>query len=317
MADVLGFLGDIAFPTAMALMRQREAQQQAQQILGQQGQQYQQGMGQGMLQNIPGTGLLGGELTPQRMTQAGTKLLGVPGYENVGLNLLRQTMPNPSSYSPYYTPVQTSTGIYGFNARTGELNPMMGPGGKQLLPPSMDPYAQQMVSGAKSYGGETGKARATAQIGLPGILSQTSQTLDIINQAISHPGRETYTGMSGYLDPRNVFPGSDAWNYKILQRQLQGKTFMQAYQTLKGGGQITEIEGQKAQDAIARLDSSQSDSEYLKALNELKDIVQKGQERAVKQAYGQNADVGGILQQYGVNTGQTTNPSGWSITPVQ
>lgn len=97
-----------------------------------------------------------------------------------------------------------------------------------------------------------------------------SQVLDM---AIKHPGRETATGASGTIDPRNYLPGTDAKNFHVVLDQINGSAFMQAYQSLKGGGQITEVEGKKATDAIARMNTAQSDSEFLKALNEFKGIV--------------------------------------------
>lgn len=97
-----------------------------------------------------------------------------------------------------------------------------------------------------------------------------SQVLDM---AIKHPGRETATGLSGTLDPRNYTPGTDAKNFGVVLDQIKGSAFMQAYQSLKGGGQITEVEGKKATEAIARMNTAQSDGEFLKSLNEFKVIV--------------------------------------------
>jgi len=54
---------------------------------------------------------------------------------------------------------------------------------------------------------------------------------------------------------------------------------LQAFESLKGGGHITEIEGQKATQAIGRLDASQSPEDYRNALTELKGLLQLGMER--------------------------------------
>lgn len=104
-------------------------------------------------------------------------------------------------------------------------------------------------------------------------LQTVDASLSVLDKALTHPGRATATGMSGTIDPRNVIPGTDARDYRALADQIQGKAFLQAFETLKGGGQITEVEGKKATDAIARLDRAQSDAEYETALRELRGVM--------------------------------------------
>jgi hypothetical protein len=121
----------------------------------------------------------------------------------------------------------------------------------------------------KEIGTQTGKA----QVGLQEGLRQADQTIKELDELVTHPGRETGTGLSSKLDPRNYIPGTDAYNFAVRAKQLEGRAFLQAYETLKGTGQVTEIEGQKATQAIARMDRAQSDTEYLQALNDFKEVV--------------------------------------------
>jgi hypothetical protein len=100
-----------------------------------------------------------------------------------------------------------------------------------------------------------------------------------IGKALTHKGRETATGLSGSLDPRNYIPGTDAKNFRVLMDQIQGSAFLKAYESLKGGGAITQIEGEKAERAIARLNTAQSDDEFKSALIEFQDIVKAGRDR--------------------------------------
>ena len=65
-------------------------------------------------------------------------------------------------------------------------------------------------------------------------------------------------------------------NLMVKVNQIQGEAFLQAFATLKGGGQITEIEGRKATQAIARLDRIQDPEEFSKALFEFVEIVRRG-----------------------------------------
>jgi hypothetical protein len=103
--------------------------------------------------------------------------------------------------------------------------------------------------------------------------------IGVIDKALGHPGRETVTGLSGKLDPRNYIAGTDATNFKTVVDQIGGAAFLQAFESLKGGGQITEVEGKKATDAMARLNTAQSDAEFKESLNELRQIMAQGQAR--------------------------------------
>lgn len=103
--------------------------------------------------------------------------------------------------------------------------------------------------------------------------------LQVIDQALNHPGRETATGLSSMIDPRNRVPGTDATDFQVLLDQIGGAAFLQGFESLKGGGAITEVEGKKAEQAIARLNRSQSDAEFKKSLEELRSVVAAGQAR--------------------------------------
>ena len=129
------------------------------------------------------------------------------------------------------------------------------------------------------------RASATAQLG-------------VIDKALNHPGRETVTGMSGVLDPTNYMRGTDARDFQVVNDQLQGAAFLQAFESLKGGGQITEVEGKKATDAMARLNTAQSDNEYKTALEELRGIMASAQSR-----------LGGVPAQGGNLTNESNPPA--------
>jgi hypothetical protein len=70
----------------------------------------------------------------------------------------------------------------------------------------------------------------------------------------------------------------------VLLNQIGGKQFLEAFESLKGGGQITQIEGDKATQAIARMSRAQTEPEFRAAVKEFKDIVKIGMERAASKA---------------------------------
>ncbi len=65
---------------------------------------------------------------------------------------------------------------------------------------------------------------------------------------------------------------------------MKGRAFLQAYTTLRGGGQITEVEGKKAEDALARLNRSLSETEAKQALADFRDAVTVGMQKLREKA---------------------------------
>jgi len=63
---------------------------------------------------------------------------------------------------------------------------------------------------------------------------------------------------------------------------LENSVFLSAFQDLKGGGQITELEGEKAQRAIVNLSRVRSKKDFLQALQDYQDVIDSGAERAAK-----------------------------------
>lgn len=133
----------------------------------------------------------------------------------------------------------------------------------------------------------------------PAAIQQMQQTLTNINDLIGdtqvkdgkivygkqapHPGFESAVGISAA--PLSGFiPGTSTTDFKERMGQIKGQAFLQAFENLKGAGQITEIEGAKATAALNRMSLSQSEAEFIKAAREFEDNVTKGMELARKRA---------------------------------
>ena len=109
------------------------------------------------------------------------------------------------------------------------------------------------------------------------LAASASDSLALIDNVLNDPNLASVTGMIQGRLPARTQAQQDLL---IRIEQLQGQAFLQAFETLKGGGQITEREGQAAQAAIARLQRPQSEDAYRQALTELRAIVARGAERA-------------------------------------
>lgn len=94
-----------------------------------------------------------------------------------------------------------------------------------------------------------------------------------------HPGFTTVVGATMLPGARFV-PGTSAADFQARFDQIKGSAFLQAYETLKGGGQITNIEGEKGTAALNRMSIAQSEREFIQAAREFQEVVQKGLERA-------------------------------------
>ena len=134
------------------------------------------------------------------------------------------------------------------------------------------------------------KAAADARVNLPKAENQAQDALNLINSIGNDPGLSTVVGAPNPLQGRIPFignvVGSPAADFQAKLDQLGGKQFLEAFEALKGGGQITEVEGKKATSAIARMQTSQSEKAFKEALGELKGIVQRGVEGARSKAGG-------------------------------
>ena len=185
-------------------------------------------------------------------------------------------------------PQQSSQGYFQTD-KAGNVRMTVGPDGKPLMPVTLDAGGQGAVAQAKAYGTAQGKSQAENQQGFGQAEATANQILGVIDQAISHPGRGYATGASSMLP---ILPGTNAADFNAVLDQIKGQAFLQAFESLKGGGQITEVEGQKATQAIARLDRAQSEGEFVKSLQELRGIVSGGLERARRKAgpAGQQSD---------------------------
>ncbi len=122
------------------------------------------------------------------------------------------------------------------------------------------------------------------EMALPSTIAQANEALRQVGELRNHKGREGnawwHTKAGAYLPDASIPGNTDARDAVGLLNQSKGGAFLEAFKALKGGGQITEIEGKKATDAIARMDRSQSKAEFDKALTDYEGVIRLGIDRA-------------------------------------
>jgi hypothetical protein len=120
---------------------------------------------------------------------------------------------------------------------------------------------------------------------LPTAITQASDTLKLIDRMVGAPGgkskpHEGFSGAVGAGMGMRFIPGTSASDFQAMHEQVTGGAFLQAFNDLKGGGAITEKEGEKATAAITRMKLSTSEKEYIQAAREFQDVVRRGIETA-------------------------------------
>ena len=166
-----------------------------------------------------------------------------------------------------------------------------------------NPELQATIAQAKEYGTALGKNKAAAEAALPGAIETANEGIRLIDEMVGkreikdasgkviqqgtrpHPGFKNYVGAALVPGMRFV-EGSDTASFDVRQKQIEGRAFLEAFNSLKGGGSITEKEGEKGTAAIMRMNKASSEREYIAAARELQDILAKGVERARAKAGG-------------------------------
>ena len=162
---------------------------------------------------------------------------------------------------------------------------------------AQDPEHQRVMAAARSAGQAAAKSEQAANDVLPKVIDTATAALANIDAMIGsperkdpvtgkvipatrpHPGFTTVVGATMLPGARFV-PGTSAADFQARFDQIKGSAFLQAYETLKGGGQITNIEGEKGTAALNRMSIAQSEREFIQAAREFQEVVQKGLERA-------------------------------------
>lgn len=161
-----------------------------------------------------------------------------------------------------------------------------------------------------------GQARGQSVADLPRKQLDAQRTIAVIDKLLApdgtaHPGLRGNFGMAGQFPN---LPGGKAADAASLIEQVKSRAFLEGFNNIRGGGAITEAEGQKATTALIRAQNAQSYEAFLEALADFKYQVQTGMELARRQA-----GVGGPNGNVGMDaSGQSFQlPPGYSIQKVK
>lgn len=130
-------------------------------------------------------------------------------------------------------------------------------------------------------------------------LASSARAISMIDSLLSDPDLASGVGFKSAL---SIIPETKAKELKTKINQIKGDVFLQAFEKLKGGGAITQVEGQKAEQSMQRLDPALGVDDFKKALLELRNtymdftgraatglqgFLPQDQQQAIPQAQGQ------------------------------
>lgn len=170
--------------------------------------------------------------------------------------------------------------VYGVTGSDGSFKVVPNPDGLEFAGP-------EGVAAGRSRGTEIGKAQGGAAAELPGASLSAQENIRLVDAILADPALSSAVGpIDGSLPGmvRNFRPGVKNFDERV--EQLKGKAFLTARQELKGGGQITDYEGQRAEAALIRAGQAKSEDEFRAAMLEFKDAIMRGYAILEKQASG-------------------------------
>lgn len=185
-----------------------------------------------------------------------------------------------------------------------------------------DPDFQRRMAAARVTGEAIAKGDVAAQQALPKVITRAEEGMRLIDEMIGkqevrdasgkviqaatkpHPGFQNAVGTT-WLPGARFVPGTDAADFQARFDQVKGASFLEAFESLKGGGAITEKEGAKATEAINRMALAQSEREFVSAARDLQEVVRKGVANAQRKAGGAGGaaaptqpNIDALLQKY-------------------
>jgi hypothetical protein len=190
-----------------------------------------------------------------------------------------------------FYPANPPSGMTITSTPDGGLQLTQGPGVGSSRAGGLEYTVENGVTVARPIPGTPAAAEVQAQRGrLESALLTGQDMIGTIESIVGRPaveGGATAMPADPALDSILGMVQGRAWpatqageDLKVKVDQIAGVAFLQAFESLKGAGAITQDEGRKATEAIARLSRTQSPEAFKASLFEFTDIVRRGMEKA-------------------------------------
>jgi len=137
---------------------------------------------------------------------------------------------------------------------------------------------------AKEEAEVTGKDIGTTRANQGKSEQNADYLITKIDQLVAHPGFEVSVGSQlgpsmGFGMFKEPVRGTDAAGWFARFKEVQGQSFLQAIENLRGMGALSNMEGETATKAIQRMSVSMSEAEFKEAAKDFQDIIRRGIDR--------------------------------------
>ena len=141
------------------------------------------------------------------------------------------------------------------------------------------------VANERAIATVTGTAQGEAMVNLDGAREAANSFSSLLDQLHDHVGLSDVVGTQ-FGSIYAMKAGSNAADFNAFKEQVTGKLFLQARESLKGAGSVTDFEGIKGEQAMGRLQASQSVPAFKQAVRDIQDMIQKDLKKIESKAGG-------------------------------
>ena len=146
----------------------------------------------------------------------------------------------------------------------------------KTLPPTAQP--ENIIK--KKEAEEKGKELGELKIQYPKIQSEMKQKVSVIDDILGDPNLDDYLGANALLP---AIPGSAKSDFRAKLDMLQSQSFLDQFDKLRGGGQISNAEGARALSAGTIISDRLSKQQLVAELKRLREVALNVSERKFKQ----------------------------------
>lgn len=86
------------------------------------------------------------------------------------------------------------------------------------------------------------------------------------------------------MNPKRFIPGDPGYDFNANLEKVRGGAFMTSFQGLKGGGPITDKEGEAGLASLQMMDPGQSLEQFIENGKAYRDVLQRGLDKAIRDA---------------------------------
>lgn len=187
-------------------------------------------------------------------------------------------------------PLSTADGKAILGAQAVQGQERLNQGDRRLM--QQNALAQPEFKGAQAAAVAENKVKGTTKANLPSFEAVLTTARNRIEQVRKDPAIDAIFGSptlkkmltQGGFGAFGAIPGTPAADAAAKVTALVSELRSQAYETLKGGGQITEAESKFASESLANLERAQSKQSFMLELKNLESVLNRAEAAAKSKA---------------------------------